>query len=38
MAKVFYRLGRTLLGKVKATKIRDQTHWFHDAIESSTAC
>jgi hypothetical protein len=37
MAKIFFRIGRTLLGKAKATEIRDRTDWFEVVRQAATS-
>jgi hypothetical protein len=37
MAKIFYRIGRALMGKDQATEIRDRTDWFEESQQVHTA-
>ncbi|NEP19853.1 MAG: hypothetical protein F6J97_23695 [Leptolyngbya sp. SIO4C1] len=37
MAKIFFRIGRALLGKARATDIRDRTDWFEAVQQTLSA-
>ncbi|PZO47501.1 MAG: hypothetical protein DCF15_18955 [Phormidesmis priestleyi] len=37
MAKIFYRIGRALMGKTQASEIRDRADWFEDSQQAHSA-